>query len=166
MNIFYLHNRAEVAAHMHCDKHCVKMILETAQLLSTAHRVLDGNKYADEVGLYKATHINHPSSIWVRESDENYQWTVDLLYHLCEEYFDRYQRTHKTERLLTHLDRYPKNIPLGEFTQPPQCMPDEYKCDDSILAYRTYYNKDKAHFAKWNYCDTPEWFEKVRDSLT
>ena len=78
MNIFYLDEDPILAAQMHCDKHVVKMILESAQLLSTAHRLLDGNKLADERGLYKATHINHPSSIWVRKSSENYYWLWNL----------------------------------------------------------------------------------------
>ena len=42
MNIFYLHENPEICAEYHCDKHVVKMILETAQMLSTAHRIIDG----------------------------------------------------------------------------------------------------------------------------
>ena len=72
MNIFYLDSDPYVAAKMHCDKHVVKMILESAQMLSTAHRVLDGDEYADERGLYKMAHKNHPSTIWVRTSTDNY----------------------------------------------------------------------------------------------
>ena len=70
MNIFYLDRNPIVAAQMMCDKHVVKMILESAQMLSTAHRVLDGDTYADLVGLYKIAHKNHPSSVWVRSSDK------------------------------------------------------------------------------------------------
>ena len=66
MNIFYLDRNPVVAAQMMCDKHVVKMILESAQILSTAHRVLDGDEHADNVGMYKMTHKNHPSTIWVR----------------------------------------------------------------------------------------------------
>ena len=67
MNIFYLHKDPKTCAEMHCDKHVVKMVLEYAQLLSTAHRVLDGDEWADKAQLYKATHKNHPSAIWARE---------------------------------------------------------------------------------------------------
>ena len=56
MNIFYLDRDPVIAAQMMCDKHVVKMILESAQMLSTAHRVLDGDEYADKVGLYKMAH--------------------------------------------------------------------------------------------------------------
>ena len=53
MNIFYLNESPEIAAVEHNDKHCVKMILESAQMLCTAHRVLDGNERADELFMYK-----------------------------------------------------------------------------------------------------------------
>ena len=74
MNIFYLDRNPVIAAQMMCDKHVVKMILESAQMLSTAHRVLDGDDRANETGLYKMAHKNHPSTIWVRASSENYRW--------------------------------------------------------------------------------------------
>lgn len=91
MNIFYLHSDAKECAVMHCDKHVVKMILETAQLLSTAHRLLDGN---DDPILYKATHKNHPSAIWTRKSQKNYLWLTSLLQNLCQEYTYRYGKIH------------------------------------------------------------------------
>jgi hypothetical protein len=137
MNIFYLDDSPKEAAIMHCDKHCVKMILETAQLLCTAHRELDGDYWADEVGLYKSTHKNHPSAVWVRESSEHYWWTLALFVHLCKEYTARYRKTHKSEQLITLLGTAPIAIKQDGFKEPPQCMPDEYKCDSSIEAYRT-----------------------------
>ena len=78
MNIFYLHEDPQEASEMMCDKHNVKMILESAQMLSTAHRVLDGDEYADQHELHKATHKNHPSTVWTRSTDENYDWHFDL----------------------------------------------------------------------------------------
>ena len=130
MNIFYLDpNPAECAA-MHNDKHTVKMILEYAQLLSTAHRFLDGNIVTglSETGrkqtryvltsdlntvLYRSTHINHPSAIWVRQSLENYLWLANMLIALCEEYTYRYGKTHKVERdglCFVLLKNIPKNL--------------------------------------------------------
>ena len=94
MNIFYLDKDAEIAAQYHCDKHCVKMILESAQLLSTAHRVLDGDEDADRLGLYKSFSPNHPSAIWVRQSDQNYNWLWELLHYLGIEYSKRYDKVH------------------------------------------------------------------------
>lgn len=159
MNIFYLDGNARLAAEAHCDKHVVKMVLETAQLLSTAHRVLDGDEYADSVGLYKATHKNHPSAVWARNGQENYCWLHDLFNHLCFEYHKRYNKAHKTSKLMYPLSRIPTYIPLVSFCPPPQCMPDEYKVDnDTVLAYRKYYLGAKKHFAKWTKTQAPSWW--------
>jgi len=156
MNIFYLSSCPVDAASFHCDKHVVKMILEYAQLLSTAHHVLDGDEAPE--GIYKKTHVNHPSAVWARQSSSNYAWLYDLFVECLDEYERRYIREHATSRLKDTLLRLPKNIPLGGFTPPPQCMPDEYKCDDAVQAYRNYYNGDKASFAVWNYSATPTWY--------
>ena len=99
MNIFYLDRDPQIAAQMMCDKHVVKMILESAQMLSTAHRVLDGDEYADKNGLYKKAHVNHPSSEWVRCSYQQYKWLYDHMVALMEEYTYRYGKHHATERL-------------------------------------------------------------------
>ena len=159
MNIFYLHPDAKIAAQMHCDKHVVKMLLETSQLLCTAHRELDDNSFADDAGLYKATHKNHPSAVWVRQSRSNYRWTHALLVALCEEYTLRYYgKTHKTQRLgiVDSLHRCPDNILSVAFTDPPQCMPPEFHCDNPVKAYRDYYLGKKMGFAVWK-LKTPDW---------
>jgi len=165
MNIFYLSDTPRLAAKDHCDKHIVKMILEYAQLLSTAHRVLDGDEWADKNKLYKATHKNHPSAVWARDNKINYLWLWELLSFCCEEYTKRYNKVHATQRkgLMDTLREVPNNIIMGKatelvLTRPPQCMPDEYKCDDTIKAYRDYYLGEKISFAKWNYSKTPDWF--------
>ena len=90
MNIFYLHPDPLRSAEMHCDKHCVKMILETAQMLCTAHRAMDGDENADKEGMYKTAHLNHPSTKWVRGSLLQYEWTYHLFKFLCEEYHYRF----------------------------------------------------------------------------
>lgn len=177
MNIFYLDKNPKVCAEMHVDKHCVKMILEYAQLLSTAHRVLDGNqstrlsksgrqqKYyplADSRDslLYSATHINHPSAIWCRANLENYLWLHSLLVALCKEYTYRYGKVHKCEQigLVDALSDSPKNIPVGEFTEPTPAMPDQYKVvGDSIVSYKNYYLGDKTRMFSWKNRQTPSW---------
>jgi uncharacterized protein YukE len=136
MNIFYLDRDPIEAARLQCDRHVVKMILETAQLLSTAHNELGGEQVA-----YKSTHKNHPSAVWARESVKNYQWLYRHLEALGSEYKRRYGRVHKT--IQTHseaLSRAPRGISDGGFTDPPQCMPDECKHEDTVLAYHVYYN--------------------------
>lgn len=154
MNIFYLHENPIIAAQHHCDKHVVKMILETAQMLSTAHRVLD-NVETDNI--YKLTHKNHPSSIWVRESSENYKWSYELFIGLLNEYTFRYNKIHKSSRLIDYLKYTPKNISNKKFIEPPLAMPDEYKSNSTIESYRKYYNKEKLSFARWTKRNKPAW---------
>jgi hypothetical protein len=181
MNIFYLDRDAKTAAQYHCDKHVVKMIIEYAQLLSTAHRVLDGNQYfgltangrkinrwklddARELILYKASHVNHPSAVWVRQSNEHYQWLWNLASELCQEYRYRYSgdtdKQHKTSLVLQSLSIGPNQIPrTGLFSEPPQAMPEDAKIPgDSISAYRNYYRMYKARFATWKNRAIPEWY--------
>ena len=175
MNIFYLHHDVVKCAEMHNDKHTVKMILEYAQLLSTAHRVLDGDivigksktgrkqtRYVlsrDDSILYSATHINHPSSVWVRQSDKNYDWLFGLFQALMTEYTHRYGKTHATSRLEMHLAKLPKNIPQKPFTEPTPAMPDDVKVPgDSIASYRRYYIQNKPHLANWKKRPVPEWY--------
>ena len=166
MNIFYLHPSPYTSARMQCDKHVVKMILETAQLLSTAHREIDGDDYADSNGLYKRTHKNHPSAVWVRQSHYHYLWTFEHFRGLLDEYTKRYGKTHASARLLVALSRQPRNISVTPFVAPPQCMPDAYKQSDTVRAYRAYYLADKAYMAKWAYSTTPAWFSSADPSDT
>lgn len=185
MNIFYLSNSSEECAKFHVDRHVVKMILEYCQLLSTAHRILDGvetqaksktgrnvkrwvlNGELDNI-LYSATHISHPSAVWVRQSAANYDWLVHLLMDLCEEYTYRYGKVHKCQEigLVYALRIYPKNIPNDKaFTEPTPAMPDDVKVPgDSIASYRNYYINNKKHLASWkgkvNSRPIPKWYSE------
>ena len=110
-------------------------------MLSTAHRVLDGDEYANEMGLYKLAHKNHPSTIWVRSSELNYRWLWEHYVALMDEYTYRYDKTHATSRLRDALDKTPDNMPAIQLTDtpwsaPPQCMPDYCKGDDAVLTTR------------------------------
>jgi len=167
MNIFYLDKNPKIAAQMMCDKHVVKMILESAQMLSTAHRVLDGDKYAEKMGLYKLAHKNHPSTIWVRSSELNYRWLWEHYVALMNEYTYRYGKIHATSRLRDALDKTPKNMPpiqlTDTFTDPPQCMPAYCKGDDTVKAYQTYYIVEKSGFAKWTNRVPPKFFMEMND---
>jgi hypothetical protein len=167
MNIFYLSHNTTECAKLHVDKHVVKMVLEYAQLLSTAHRVIDGIQctsiskngrkqtiytLADsrESLLYTATHINHPSAVWVRQSSQNYLWLYQLFCSVCKEYTYRYGRQHASERLSIELKYLPNKIPVREFTEPTPAMPEEYITKgDSITSYRTYYKNDKKRLFSW-----------------
>jgi hypothetical protein len=158
MNIFYLDEDPAVAAGMMCDKHVVKMILESAQMLCTAHRILDGDQYANEARLYKKGFVDHPSTVWARASRYNYEWLWNHMAALLTEYTNRYGKVHATERLVDPLWVHPGNISEDEsFSPPPQCMPDQYKCDDTVQAYRNYYLGEKMYMAKWDYTEAPSW---------
>jgi len=138
MNIFFLDFNPHKAAEYHCDKHVVKMILETAQLLYTAHWC-----FSPEIPAYKITHKNHPCAIWVRESLDNYAWLCELGLQLCCEYTFRFGRQHKTEAHLLWLRENCPPLPVCGITTIRLAMPDEYKRPNPVDAYRTFYVEDK-----------------------
>lgn len=177
MNIFYLHPDTKECAKQHLDKHVVKMILEYAQLLSTAHRLLDGTEYEGrtvkgtrkatrwllsddrEHNLYMASHMKHPSGIWCRQSINNYWWLYSLWRELMKEYTFRYGKHHVAEKLIPYLNIPPSNIIETKPDPIPQCMPDQYKVPgNSIQAYHNYYIGDKQRFAVWTNRSIPDWY--------
>lgn len=176
MNIFYLDKSPELSAQFHNDKHVVKMIIEYAQLLSTAHRVLDGKMYFEksknnrnikryllknnEGILYKATHTNHPSAIWVRQSSKHYEFLLQMFISLCNEYTLRYNKVHKTSTLIEALSLFPKNLNDNGFIEPPLAMPDYCKLDDAVQSYRNYYLKEKNNFLNYTNTTVPYWIKK------
>lgn len=161
MNIFYLHHCPEQCAKWLCDRHVVKMILETAQLLSTAHVVIDGNQVA-----YKATHLDHPSTLWVMEAQDNYRWAYRHLQALIEEHQYRYPSSplHKTARHLEGLSEPPRGIKLTKRTPIKLAMPLILRTlFDGVNAYREYYSIYKRKFkdgrdATWTRRSPPDWF--------
>jgi hypothetical protein len=175
MNIFYIDRDPAVAAQMMVNSHVVKMILESAQLLSTAHRLLDGEMYIeispkgrkikrwrlpDERNdvLCHATHINHPSAIWCRESSPNYMWLYEHYCALLEEYTYRYGKVHKCSRLALHLKSLPHNLTNSTFSDPPPAMDKQYIISkDSVENYRNYYTHGKTHLHKWKKREKPVW---------
>jgi hypothetical protein len=163
MNIFILDTNPRIAAKMHCDKHVPKMILETAQMLSTAHHVYDTPQAPF---VYKKAHLNHPCTIWVRESVDNYSWAFELFRELNNEFFRRRGKKHLSwVKLKEHLSHTP-SLPLRGLTPFAQAMPDHYKQEDTVEAYRAYYRGDKASFAKWEWptAQTPSWWKSSKFS--
>lgn len=153
MNIFYLSHCPSRSAKYQYNKHVVKMVLETAQLLATAHHQL-GEQYGYDTSYvpYKQTHKNHPSAIWVRQSFENYMWAYEHMIALGKEYTRRYGKTHLTiEKCRDVFYNAPKGISNKPFTSPPQCMPEEHHCDSTVEAYWNYYINDKQ-----NICSSKE----------
>ena len=175
MNIFYIDHDPVQAARWMVDKHVVKMILESAQLLSTAHRVLDGHEIIGESRtgrkkkqwilpdirngiMYQATHINHPSAVWCRTSVENYNWLVEHMFALLNEYTYRYEKRHACSEMFLYLQSPPFNLKEFDWTPMPSCMAEEYIIsDDPIINYRNYYKKGKATMHSWKKREQPEW---------
>ena len=177
MNIFMVDKDPIVSAQSLVDKHVVKMILESAQLLSTAHRLLDGRQIegksktgrkakrwvlddSRENIVYSATHINHPSAIWCRTSVENYQWLVEHMFGLLSEYSFRYEKTHKVSSsgLAYVLQSPPYNLKDYDLTLMPSAMDKSYiVSDDPVVNYRNYYKNGKTHLHNWSRREKPDW---------
>lgn len=151
MNIFYVDTDPKIAAQSLCDKHVVKMILESAQMLCTARNSLG------YPSTYKSAYVNHPSNKWVRSSYNHYDWLFQHYAELCNEYIHRYNKNHKCFDLFWELSSNP--VEDFGFIPPPQCMPDDYKCDDTVQAYRNYYKYGKAHILKYTKRERPEWLK-------
>jgi hypothetical protein len=184
MNIFFVHKDPFIAAQSLVDRHVVKMILETAQLLSTAHRLHDGTEYIgqsksgrkakrwkladekmDEV-IYQATHINHPSAVWCRQSNNNYNWLYWHFVGLIDEYHHRYGKVHKCNAMKTYLVNPPKNIPVGYLTQVTPAMDAKYIVSkDSVENYRNYYKFGKLHLHKYTKRQMPNWLTDTHENI-
>lgn len=188
MNIFVLDQCPIISAQMQCDKHVVKMIVESAQMLSTAHRILDGEKkkrpsksgkrmvdYYDlgdvdieaELLYYKAVHHKHPCTIWTMESDTNYRWHHQHFIALCEEYTYRYNKVHATDsKLRSALWALPRNIPKGPLTPFKLAMGTNPECffyNEPVRSYRAYYKTKQDRFKMlWTKRPIPEWFNNAK----
>jgi len=153
MTIFYLDKNPCVAAKYACDKHVVKMILETAQILCSC--INDPFRLGF---IYRRTHYNHPCVIWARRNRSNFLWLVVYGICLAKEYEKRYGKIHKSLNSILAASRQYNQFPVGLFSAPPLAMPDEYKNEDHVLAYRNYYIGEK-HFATWK-TEKPYWYRR------
>lgn len=194
MNVFYTNSDSVVCADEHCITHTNKMITEYAQLLSTAHRVLDGVPFRNEKNrleyrlegdldhyAYKATHVNHPSAAWVRESTGNYEWLLTVLMQLCENYREHKGKQQKVEWFcLPYLLDFPENLPRGEFSEPPLCAPDRivelYDQNKSVtLSYKHFivdkimlwekYPEMGKRAVDTGFYNEPVWYKEIRNKV-
>ena len=188
MNIFILSEDPIEAAQLQCDKHVVKMIVESAQMLSTVHRMVDGVmerrpsksgsmlqyfKLDDEREdiLYKACHYNHPSTVWTREGCCNYTWHYNHFIALCDEYTYRYGKVHSTDtKLRDVLKTLPNNIPRTAIRTPyklamssnPECIVNDLGGTNAVESYRNFYQTKQERFKMiWTKRQQPEWFNAV-----
>lgn len=181
MNIFILDYDPKIAATMLCDKHAAgKMAVESAQMLCTAHRILDGvpvhsftktgkpriSEYAhlelDDI-LYKSVHHSHPCTLWTMKSNNNYTWHYCYFIAMCDEYTYRYGKIHACDiKFRELLKTPPKNIPIGYKTQFPLAMNSNPECmfpNDPVKSYRLYYQTKQKRFKMvWTKREIPEWF--------
>jgi hypothetical protein len=151
MNIFVLSHDVNQAAKWHVDRHVVKMPLESAQMLCTNLTQL---KIENP---YLPVHAKHPCTIWAGQSRSNFKWLCDLGIELCKEYTFRYKKVHKCEEVINYCMRFIDVFPNCGMTPFAQAMPDEFKNDNPVKAYRDYYVKAKNHLHKWTLRSVPEW---------
>jgi len=187
MNIFILDRDPVKAAQMQCDKHVCKLTVESGQMLSTAHRILDGveemrpsksgkrmvkywrhrNSNLENV-LYRVAHPNHPCTIWTMRSNNNYNWHYAHFVALCDEYKYRYGKTHLTDTKLREvLSTPPTNVDVGYLTQQPLAMKSNPECmfEDVVKSYRAYYHTKQDRFKMvWTKREIPEWFKVKKET--
>jgi hypothetical protein len=175
MNRFILDEDPVNSALALCDSHVIKMVLEEGQMLSTAHRFLDGNdaweivegiaSYNRNNTLYKACFFNHPCTIWARKTKGNYIWSQELFDAMSAEYSHRYFKSHKTYKQLSrYLYHPPKNIDQSlEITPFPLAMGAAEWCIDEnnpIQSYRDFYHTKQYRFEmKWTNRKPPSWWK-------
>ena len=182
MNVFVLSRNPVEAAQQQCDKHIPKMVVESAQMLSTVHRILDGVEMLKpsvsgkrqvkyymlpddrELTLYKAVHHKHPCTVWTGESFINYRWHWKHFSALCDEYTHRYGKVHATDmKLREELERMPDNIPRTRMTDFKLAMQSNPECmfpEDPVKSYQKFYmTKQKRFTMKWTNRKVPEWFK-------
>lgn len=172
MNIFHLSESPRAAVEAHCDAHVLKMGIEAAQMLSTAWhvttpgelRLIEGVPYLNNHHIYRKTHENHPMTVWVRATAENYGWAWRYGMALMDEYWHRWGQDsriqHATRAVLQNLQDIPDDLPDGELTRPPLCMPEEFHCDNYIEAYHNYYKSKLSSgpiYQRYTKRERPEW---------
>ena len=163
MNIFILDEDPVKAAQLQCDKHVVKMIVESAQMLCANHRLLDGDNVRQPNILYRICHANHPCTVWARKTTANYWWLYQHFIALCDEYTHRYGKVHKTDELLRDvLANYPTNIPANFRTEFAMAMGTNPECihpNDPVRSYREFYQTKQDRFKMvWTKREVPSWF--------
>ena len=169
MNIFVLDLDPVLAARMHCDKHVPKMCVEAAQMMASAlrrHGATDEQMPLTKSGTpYKGGYAHHPCTVWAGDVRANFDWLAEHALVLCEEYTSRFGKTHACvspiEQMADMSSKIPRfNSRRKERTPFAQAMPDEYRDDDVVKAYRAYYHSKQ--FAKWEKgTPAPDWWQGV-----
>jgi hypothetical protein len=164
MNIFVLDADPYASARMMCDKHIPKMVVESAQMMASAlrrHGATDEDMPLTKSGTpYKGGYQHHPCTVWAGETQDNFDWLADHAYKLLCEYWDRFGKEHACTIPIMHMYNMELDLPEGELTPFAQAMPDEFKQEDAVQAYRAYYHSKT--FAKWEKgTPAPDWWMGV-----
>ena len=168
MNLFILSWNFKECAEYLFDKHVSKILLEIVQMLCTAIQLVDpDNEISSKIKLYKIAHKNHPVTIWMRASLDNYMWALNLVDAMHNEWKYRYdhppEKMHKSFIVATYLKKYAPSadkFPSTGLTPFALAMPVECKCEDPIEAYRKYYQTpDKQKIASWKKREKPAWYQ-------
>ena len=192
MNIFALSVCPTESAEQMLDKHVVKMPTESCQMLHTNiiyMQFVEVNQSEPSLAELKAFHksikselmkpamLNHPSTIWARQSIANFHWLYQHGIALCEEYTYRYDKRHGShDRIITGMrerDNINHSFPHSGLTPVTIAMFDEYRLDEKkyynrnpnakgwdfvVASYRNYYLEGKWLMAEWRNNRRPEWF--------
>jgi hypothetical protein len=167
MNLFLLSLNFKECAEFMFDKHISKILLEIVQMLCTAIQIIDEeNEVKNKIKIYKIAHKNHPVTIWMRESLDNYMWALQLVDAMHDEWKYRYdhpsEKMHKSYIVATYLKDFAPSadkFPSRGLTPFALAMPNECKTNDPIESYRTYYQTaDKQKIASWKKRGKPEWY--------
>lgn len=165
MNIFILDENPTIAARYMDDVRVPKMVVETAQMLASAlrrHGATDEQMPLTQKGTpYKGGYHNHPCTVWAGDSLNNYLWLYQHGVALGAQYFKRFGKHHACTKPIMYMGSMAHMITNTGLTPFAQAMPDEYKNDDAVLAYRNYY-KSKAHSkggVKYRRAEVPPWWD-------
>jgi hypothetical protein len=163
MNIFVIDEQPKIAAQHVLDKHVVKMPLESLQMMSTIANYLGFDSP------YRPVMLNHPCTIWARESQQNFLWLWEHAGSLCEEYTSRYGKTHKCELTMNDYNHIwvevVEALPDIGLTPFAIAIADNMFCRQvegfnkmsTVDKYRQYYIHDKKRIATWKQ-NKPQWY--------
>ena len=167
MNIFAIEPKSDgsidwtQSALSHDNFRVNKMIIESCQMLSTTAKTFGYDTR------YKMSHLNHPSTIWARQSLPNFNNLLHLASVLRIEFGRRHNKfAHGCDdviRSMANLSRdssFAKHFPSTHETELPLCMPQEYKSADVVESYRRFFaNKPNLRYYSK---DVPSWIAEYR----
>lgn len=162
MNIFAVDQNPTISAQSLVDRHVVKMILESSQMLCLAHACSKSSNLPSFI--WKSTSWkNHPCSKWVCLSSSNYLWLAQHNQSLCNEYTFRYNKIHKLEQcgmVSWLLNNIPSSLTKKNITPFAEATGNIHE-NDSVSTYKRYYLEHKQHLMVWTKREPPEWIKKV-----